>query len=813
MTCYFCGQDASSKDLLQHNCGVCGNLNWICNRCSTIHGNDYCFDCERQALVDFDWNDQFFETPQISSLKPPEINIDTSGSSGNDGEPEVLVSRKRSRDYIEEVTVSNDDVAENTGSELCRGGNGITPTENTIARNIFDVGIVTWNLNHGSEKTKEENKGKSAAKGQTIQRIFTQYDWVDILALQEINGSTQIDISSANNLEYIAGPFMKSLSYQDLTDEIEGKMELGKGGKSFLVYENGEGKWATPRQGEYYGIVYRTDRMTYRGCDVFYKTKLSPVDADGSKNFGDTLYWSKEGGDLSDNIPGQNGYEIEVTQLSSSRPVIVYKMEINEPRKRTVNIAVVHTTPGGSKKNRTNEFEQINGLLKYISEDGGYWIFAGDYYLDPQTNAGTMTREETDAIRQQQKKPKLKRLLPLKFEKQLERLKLELVISVSATNQSKLTFTSNKGLLAAIKRLEEKLREIEQDNSDEEEDFMPEIQSKAQENTDSKRKDKEIDFGEDDEESKNDEVDIEVDSEDDEATEEVYIEVLKQLEDKYKTFKEDKLSLEERRMFSEAINKHLQDKVGRGFIIGNKAGFWVVNKRADFFICSSNFTKTYAGLLQPKGKKILEVDPNHKALNWWTSISDHAPVGAVCSINEQSPKLLKVMNDVFDAEHTTQALKMRQKLTSFAFEEINEAIQVLVKYVINQESRQPLGFGFMNEQLAPVDTRIPVIKAFCCFALLKAMEEKDYDISDLDVLVGTDNQMLFPTWKSMNQVSDKDCQSFGNACLNYKFTSQNPATNENEQVQYYVKRLARALNTLQYTFKDYETVSEDISYD
>jgi len=89
-----------------------------------------------------------------------------------------------------------------------------------------------------------------------------------------------------------------------------------------------------------------------------------------------------------------------------------------------VNIAIVHTTPEGSGLGRQGEYLQVLPMLEYMSKAGGFWIVAGDYYLDPEAT----TNINSNGIRPSEHL----------FRTKTEALGLQFAISISATNQSTL---------------------------------------------------------------------------------------------------------------------------------------------------------------------------------------------------------------------------------------------------------------------------------------------------------------------------------------------------------------------------------------
>ncbi|WP_437335465.1 hypothetical protein [Sorangium sp. So ce394] len=196
------------------------------------------------------------------------------------------------------------------------------------------------------------------------------------------------------------------------------------------------------------------------------------------------------------------------------RPVVVHDLELLDPRGEKVSVGVVHTTPAGHGLKRQGEYEQLEGMFAYVGKAGGHWVLAGDYYLDPESTVVKST--------------KLNHCKSQLFESHLTNANLDLAISVSATNQTRL-----KGNAQNI---------------------------------------------------------------------------------------QDRTT----RMI---VAKQEDGKSGERTVV-------VLNKRADFFAHSKTFVFRQAGIVAPGGG-LLPLDFDHRALNWWSDISDHCPVGALLCTGER----------------------------------------------------------------------------------------------------------------------------------------------------------------------------------
>lgn len=90
---------------------------------------------------------------------------------------------------------------------------------------------------------------------------------------------------------------------------------------------------------------------------------------------------------------------------------------------------------------------------------------------------------------------------------------------------------------------------------------------------------------------------------------------------------------------------------------------FAVNKRADFFVVTKDFSHRRAGLLGPSGG-ILLVDPNHRALDWWMKVSDHTPVGGIFGTSPLSKKWL-LNQSILDRLIGDRRLKAQLELWDF----------------------------------------------------------------------------------------------------------------------------------------------------
>lgn len=403
---------------------------------------------------------------------------------------------------------------------------------NTVNNNLLDIGIVTFNIHDFKAEDKKE-------KNAVFNYLLERHPWLDVVALQEFRWGHRELINLGEGIGIAYGPPMLSIS----PGADIGRIRLGQNELYPIIFRTKTVKvkasWATydgnqklaPNTGnpDFEKINNLTDKRLKGPEKQSYAYKLFEEDK--------LVLWSKEEHNAGWDFKGKQGNR---PTLYTCRPIVVYNLEVEG---KQVYVAVVHTTPEGTKLDREGEYRQVKSFFEYVSNQGGYWIIIGDYYLDPESsvesNTGTSSRQHEDL-----------------FKTNLGNLGLEFAIPISATNQTKLQ--QKTGALQHHDTLMSQFGDRE----------------KGIEVTEKNRE-----------------------------------------EEKYKRYiKEGK--------------KGYKDRVLRKR--GSKK-FMVVNKRADFIVCTQNFQFRQAGLIRPSGG-LLVVDPNHHALNWWSQFSDHCPSGAIlCS--------------------------------------------------------------------------------------------------------------------------------------------------------------------------------------
>ena len=647
--CQRCDRTVSLKRK-SDTCINCGKpyfpgLCWLCDNYTRCDNCDHCPVCKNglHPFVPELGLDNFFTTADDALDKLENLQDEWNQDSGN--------KRRRMApedDLPAPATVARTSAFTDDGADAFPG--------NTFKPTAIDLGIATWNINHFNRP--EQKKA-------CMRWLFETHTWLDVLVLQEINAGArgeiteyidQINRDYKLGLTLVFGPQMQSLACVgevDVEDEAGGDEEVRntddedepdeddvdqnieeeedaptfssltiqgevirrqtiRGKKSFQIEVDRKWFAVRPGQREYYGIIFRNcdlkrayglykdkeevgynypdDEMSKTAVPLYWsKTGNIPLNIEEGKRKGDrgwkedlesgklpedvfkyldtfgfkpaakveeaeeskavkTRKWfrrwkvvhdlpddlyvyelpARETGKGSKKINARNKKrdirEIKVLWKhnllpATRRPLIVYELQ---PRgaSNTVSVAVVHTSPEGTQLRRLDEFQQVQGAFQFSKTRGGFWIFAGDYYLDPESQvidrrgAGSQPRR-----------------LSL-FEKAAETEGLQISISLSATNQSAARNTGRRNI-------------------------APDTTGQG----------------------------------------------------------------------SKVILPGFND--GKNHL--------AVNKRADFFLCNPEFQFHRTGLVCPRGG-LLNVDPNHNALNWWSLISDHCPVGGVFSQLDTSIK-------------------------------------------------------------------------------------------------------------------------------------------------------------------------------
>ncbi len=561
-------------------------------------------------------------------------------------------------------------------------------SKNVLKQVKLDFGLISWNINHFNNTP--------VIKTNSILRVFSQHEWLDAMALQEINATAKVSLDKG--LVYKSGPKMAALSI------LKKPPKNKKTAKSFEGLSNGKNVWLKPSQQEFYPLVYRKNSiLKYSGCSVFHAGKLIEIEEQDIMN--QPFYWSKKLGkkqsefkdEPEDELQEEDDEEyesveenrqIDIREIPDCRPIIIHKLEV--VKGQFVYVGIVHTTPRGSGLGRQGEFEQIQLFLNFISKSEENWIIAGDYYLDPEStvasNSNTKNRPVDDL-----------------FESKIEDLNLRLAISVSATNQTKLTEKVNKSI---------------KDNP----------------------------------------------------------------------------------------KKNLKDRAARIYIVKKKKiTKYVVNKRADFFICTPNFGITHTGLVSPKSG-VLPVDPNHNALNWWMEISDHAPVGGVFCTSSDSKKLSLIK------ELDMEANEMRWKKAKNELDHLKkQALQKIDETLVNlwyfMEGRNDRNVDLDEMKIVEY---FEEMSDFCDF-LEEVLDDETYQglfkrtVLDKSVIQKTsaksDGKVLI---KLLEDYEKEDTTEFED--VTYDLSAD-------EMLSFAVQDLLPALRLLGYEIEDFDITSEKETYE
>ena len=606
--------------------------------------------------------------------------------------------------------------------EICRsGGSWELPTINTVKSPRLDVGVITWNVNHfntskvsvphskeiearlkplradikqlnalikitkdqkalarlrksKAEKSEArdallaesleqrrpvilEKQRKSDAKREmkkkTLVRLFQQHrSWLDIVALQEINASNVTELRNAVAdgqrtgipLQLELGSKMTNINPVDDGSAVNPVANDGDEAppptkRRRADHENADSTIKENQQ-EYYPVIFRTDRADHLGSDAYQgREKGAPA----NQKF---CCWTKD-----EKIRAEYPYRC--------RPIIVHKFRL-QPDGRVVNVAIVHTSPEGTKLSREGEFTQINGFLEFVRDDarinGGDWIFAGDFYLDPEatvdSNSGSAQRAEEDL-----------------FKTRVTAFGLNLITAVSATNQSHLAYKTTETREAALARRTEMQNEI----GEQPELIFNNLQVKYQQGFNQLV----VKFARGK---------VNLDEQIVALGEVLQGFTIERILTNFTAAQQSKVKpvlllvkdylIDARRVVLHVgLTEPFADKIDSVAVSGGDHLIHAVNKRADFFISTPSFCRREVGIINPAGG-LLNVDPNHNALNWWRSISDHTPVGAVFSAYQKSEKLdgLKSDASLFLQNQWEKAQLTLTKMRATALDEIARAL-------------------------------------------------------------------------------------------------------------------------------------------
>lgn len=314
----------------------------------------------------------------------------------------------------------------------------------------------------------------------------------------------------------------------------------------------------------------------------------------------------------------------KLREYGSYRPIVVYRLITSNGG--YVYVANVHTTPKGSGLSRKHEFDQIRFILDVArarQAAGEHWIVVGDYYLDPESSIMDRGHEFGRAGR---------------FEQAVSSCGLALVIPLSATNQTGLSSIS-----------EEYGPQNDSDNEDEQDG-----DAKAEKKL-------------------------------------LFFKLQQAVENQVfhsprpvPALEEFLLQEKRKPKSTGASDNYLADRVVLFSTENGKRIRVVLNKRADFFICTKGLVRRFCGLVSPVSG-ILHVDPNHNALNWWCTVSDHAPIGAIFCSQEYSPKLTDYENE-FKQTYCEELDESKLELEKIRARVKFEALQILEGLLLKLET-------------------------------------------------------------------------------------------------------------------------------
>lgn len=204
----------------------------------------------------------------------------------------------------------------------------------------LDNGEALQTFKDAIRRLKGELKRRAMVR--CISALFDRNPWLHAMLLHEVNcydafdGYMQQNSYAKERLAWCPGPTMKS---------------AGRSG-----------------QVEYYPIVFRKGAVEYREWFAFGQ--------DGKPTKTKLYKWNKH-----------------AKPKPTFRPVVVHKVRIGG---KSVCLGIVHTTPGSSGTNQTqdaeffrpNEYAQLENFFNRVNgeidQNDAIWIIGGDYYLAPE---------------------------------------------------------------------------------------------------------------------------------------------------------------------------------------------------------------------------------------------------------------------------------------------------------------------------------------------------------------------------------------------------------------------------------------------
>jgi hypothetical protein len=510
---------------------------------------------------------------------------------------------------------------------LSRAGNGLSENSfNSVLKSDLEIGIVTWNINHfqtniskpTAEKIEKARRMREKKKASLV-RMFKQHDWLDVMVLQEINASSLNEFKSAFQVNE---EIVKKLAWE-LGEKMTNVNAKGYTGEEEEESDDEE-KDDEEEEQEDTGLTVFIDGCTYpiiRGQQEYYPIIYR---TDRVTYLGSTAYQGK--------VKYENQREFffwsknrKFPGVYHQRPIIIHQLEVLncKSKNKPINIAVVHTSPKGKGLGRQGEYEQIEEFLEFVKTDkSALWIIAGDFYLDPEATVSSNNNVKT-------------RPQETLFKTKVAGFGLNFVVSTSATNQSRLSDKASKPREKKLARRESLKAKVLIDPA-----FLlknlPKYKQKA--------------------------LKVKMTA------------LRKQISE---DIRKDPQNVKKYFGLTQIYKADEIDSVLRKFPDKNSH---VVNKRADFFLCSNEFSYHTVGLIRPSGG-LLNVDLEHYALNWWRGVSDHAPIGAVLSVSANLSKRLKIQADkemLFKSQIDDARAKLR-KIQTVALKELCEYLPKLTR--------------------------------------------------------------------------------------------------------------------------------------
>lgn len=638
-----------------------------------------------QALPIFraDRDDEVFPSPpprQTMDFGEEGERFDLSWELGQLPENPVRKELKRTRATREEGSTSEGPSTSTPRNWFERNNKVAKKSLNTLRPPSLDLGIATWNINHFNNAQK---------KIEALCWLFEEHPWLDVLVLQEINLSGKAELDelagefARRNLAIVYGPLMQSMSPGEAIakprpkasenvkfgdEELEYRED--RNAKSFQLKLEGEWVWMRPGQPEYYPLIYRTTTVAHHDDSSPWATY------DGAKLTGDKHFWTKA------------TYR-KVLFVEPMQDEWVDLLEESGQKR------ALHPDLLGAFSAYANDLDgEVTFGRKSSSRVGASWT------KWPFTNAGTDYElvHLGDEVTAYKHVPIVKAGCRPIVVYDLDVRGKDVHVGVVHTTPAGQGL-NRRGEYEQVSRIFEHASNeaaASQATWIIAGDYYLDPQATVQRET----------------------VDEEAESEEESGR---LLQLFQSALDRFGLRAVIPISATNQSSVdrnydpsnyivststpqndNEAEKKYLRSKTIR--LVrdeGNRGDYevLVVNKRADFFVCTQDLDLHDCGILCPRGG-LLKVDPGHNALNFWSEISDHAPVGVLFSSSRRQARRLAVQYEPPDsAERWSQAFDQLSALYAECATYLSSCLSALARSVVVEAYQNNQQYGALAARL------------------------------------------------------------------------------------------------------------------